>query len=194
MTIALDVDGVVCNWWGGILRTGKKMGLRDKLPMHENWINKWYGSGAAFNKVWDAVKNDKDWWMDLEPIKGALESINFDVECFLTARPVDPNITMLWLKKNGFERWKTVRNSGGYKKVDVMKHFGYRVLVDDKPDILEEVRACSDAPVRCYLMDQPWNRSHNDAGWRIYSLAELPEKMGMPRLGDSPPPLTGGIA
>jgi len=191
-SIALDVDGVICNWWGGIIRTAKSMGLGDQLPRHENWNTKWYGSGVAFNQVWDAVKNNRDWWMGLDPIQGARESINFRVEALITARPVPSELTSAWARKNGFRFEYVYTPKHGVKKSDVMRARGVNVLVDDKPDILEEIRACSDAPLRCYLFDQPWNRLHADGGWRIKSLSELPAALKLPRLGDSPPPILGG--
>lgn len=199
-TIALDVDGVVCNWWGGIIATGQAMGLRDELPLHPNWVTKWMGSGTAFYKVWDAIKTDREWWMNLKPIKGAGDSINFHVDFYITSRPIPPQWTLDWLNKNGFGQPDTkVRGTiQGENKLDVMIREGVDALVDDKPDTLEKVRACTNAKVACFLMDQAWNRMHDDGGWRIKSLNEVPTRIKEffgGELGESPPPLpTPGFA
>lgn len=189
MRVALDVGGVVCDWWGGILAAGKKMGLRDQLPLHKNWIHDWYGQGDAFFKVWDAVKSSPDWWLGLAPIPGAREAITFDVTGFITARPCKSVLTLHWLKSHGFKCEWAYTTRGDEKKVDVMVKEHIDVLVDDKPAIFEEVR--SNPSKRAFLMDQPWNRLWDDRGLRIKSLAELPERLGG-LLGAPPPPILEG--
>jgi hypothetical protein len=178
--IALDIDGVVCDWWGGIIKAGKTLGLQDQLPRSAAWVHRWHGEGEAFDQVWNAVKGSKEWWMSLDPIKGAREAINFHVDAYITARPIPSQWSMDWLNRVGLGRSDSMvyTMKPGIKKVRCMLNEKITFIVDDKPGILEECRATTDAAVGCFLMDQPWNRMHDDKGWRIKSLKEVPERIG----------------
>ena len=196
--IALDVDGVVCDWWGGIIATGKTMGLRDSLPRHPKWVSEWYGRGSAFNKVWDVVKADRAWWMSLKPIKGALASITFTPHLYITARPIPAQWTIDWMNANGFgPTCRRVAPSRGESKAQTMMREGAHFLVDDKPDTVAEVNAIPDAGLYAFLMDQSWNRLYEDGGSRIRSLSEVPERIakmtGAPTLTPPPPLPEGGL-
>ncbi len=162
LRIGLDIDGVICDFIGGIERKlypidGDFVPL---IPTHWN--------DPLVVHMLEEVRGDKEFWLGLRPL---LPSTHLPIQpvVYITQRSVDKEITQEWLDKNGFPHANLVSLTGGSKlqacidnKVDI--------FVDDKYETYEELNQNG---VFCYLFDQPWNRKYNVGHKRIYSLDKL---------------------
>jgi hypothetical protein len=139
--------------------------------------------------------------MELKAYPGALASIDFKVQAYVTARPIDSRISLAWLNANGFpDSVKGVFTvPEGTPKSDALLHAGVNVFVDDRPENFDEINEAGYGGfvMRCLLLDRPWNRTHEAGPWRIKSLKEINPLIGRPAepapsvLPTEPPPPIG---
>lgn len=169
--IALDVDGVLANF-------GKAFKERCEIEGVAEYMHNWdeqpywhhpYNTG----EVWGKVKEDYDFWFNIEPLVNPVE-MPFEPVAYVTHRFID--VTTDWIQANGFPCAPVYTVHPTETKVNILKEIGADIFVDDKYQNFQEV---NDAQRRgeldtiCYLYDAPHNRKFDVGYRRIKSLDEL---------------------
>lgn len=187
--VGLDIDGVICNFHEKIIEIAKERGLGEHFPERWQFINSWHFS-PKFAKLFNEVKVDPEFWLSLDSYPGCAETVDFEVEAYITARPIGGTVTAQWLLEHGFIGQKVISTPG--PKVPALIDQKIELYVDDKPENFLEINA---AGIKCFLMDRPWNRlvetgylAKND-GLRISSLSEVGEYLRKLEAAPEPPPL-----
>lgn len=158
--VALDIDGVLADFNKSVK---SKFGIEND-PTH------WYYSYTFDKALWEELKADKAFWLNIEPyFDGSF--IPFEPVCYVTHRSVPKEWCEEWLEKNHFP-CVPVHVVGG-SKVDKLKELDIDIFVDDKYDNFKEL---NDNGIFTYLLTQPWNERYNVGHKRIDSLVEIIER------------------
>lgn len=168
--VVYDVDGVLANFAQSLIEKAIDMGLGSDFPASWLEIKEWFFS-PRIPEVWSVIEHDIDFWLNIKPLDGSLDSMVVKPFAYLTARPIPSEITSQWLVKNGFPNSQvfTVEPTGS--KVALLKSLRADALVDDRLENCLEVR---DSGILSIMFAQPHNYSHGYKP-RISSLSELPE-------------------
>ena len=196
MRIALDIDGVLCNFnkaYAALL--AQELG-EDLLPVgwaeNQECFHCWdwdtaHGYSPAVQKVvWTQRiwANDK-FWAKLDPLPGAtdvLRQLNWrmkdgKIDCyFVTNRSGEKakKQTEWWLYDKGSIDYPTVLLASD--KVPILKALDVSFFADDK---LETVVQASTYKVPTYLIDAPWNRQGRPELLVAKNVREALEKAGV---------------
>ena len=165
---ATDIDGVLCNFFQGIIQYSKKFGLRHHFPRRWTDLGTWLGPEEHFQTVYDACISDLKFWYDLKPIKNSWEAMALPgrrgPDLYLTARKIPTEWTQKWLEECGFPPAEvvTVGHTKDYKameyKLKVLKEKKIDIYVDDYPDT---VRGLLENGIAAVLFDARHNRNEN---------------------------------
>lgn len=148
--IALDCDGVICNFTGGTIKRAKELGLEFVNSIDE--VNCW-DIHPNFSKVMKEAWGDADFWLNLNP----LNTISFTPHCYITSRPIETKVTEQWLDKHGFPKAKVITVAKPEDKIQHLLDEGVDLLIDD---LHSTVRAALDAGIKAFLFVQPYQRGH----------------------------------
>jgi hypothetical protein len=160
--IGLDIDGVIADFtrgWHNVYPDAPAM------PDHYNYDPL---MGKRFKAMKEAGTLD-DFFLGLNPLIHP-KNIPFVPKGYVTARPIDTQVTELWLKLNGFPKAKVITIPWGESKVDAMKEAGIETFIDDFYDNFKDL---NDAGITTYLYTAPWNIMHDVGDLRLNSLKEL---------------------
>jgi len=128
LKIALDVDGVLANFWA-------PFSAMADIPLP---TDSWSSNHKNFGPTFEKIKNDKEFWGNL-PIITNPNNIDFEITAYVTSLPPEMKSTReAWLKANGFPDAPVIVADD---KLPVLKELGIDVFVDDKPstcDYLQE--------------------------------------------------------
>lgn len=142
MKIAIDVDGVVLNWYH---HACKLSGITPK-PKLKRW------SIPELNAQWGSISQDPEYWQnipELQPYTG------IDFDCYLTAMPA--HFRELRVENIKQTSWPDKPVYVATNKVQWMLENGYHVLFDDRPATIEKVQEAGLIGIQFY---PPY------AGWR----------------------------
>ena len=126
MKIALDVDGVLANFYGSVCKK-----YNQPMLVVNDFNLEW-----ATQKMWDEIYNDYDLWENLIVLSPP-QAITFEFDYYITHIPehlLESRIK--WLRDNGYPE-KPVIDSDD--KLASMRRLGVDILIDDKPEIVKEV-------------------------------------------------------
>ena len=155
--VGLDIDGVLADF---------NKAVKTKYNI-ENKPTAWYYSYTFDSKLWNELKGDKDFWLNIEPyFDGA--SIPFEPVYYVTHRPVPKEWVEEWLEKHHFPCVPVIVTNGS--KVDAIKELNLDIFVDDKYDNFKEL---NNNGIFTYLYTQPWNERYNVGHKRIKSLKDI---------------------
>lgn len=162
--VALDIDGVIANFG----KSYKKFILDRGLQWYpyEEQIH-WNYPYQAQRTCWNDVLQDKDFWLNMEPL--CSPNLPFEPIAYVTARQIPQDWTEEWLVRNGFPS-EPVVTVGSLSKVAAVKKTGAEVFIDD---CFKNFRELTMAGVYTYLMDQPYNRRYDVGVRRIDDLDDL---------------------
>ena len=159
----MDIDGVLANYVKGWNEVYPEIELTPSTYYFDKDIMK------RFNDMKEAGVLD-DFYLNLEPLI-TCDEIPFEPHCYVTARPVDTEITKQWLLKNGFPNRKVITVPTGTSKVEAMNEAGIEIFVDDYYGNFIEL---NNAGIFTYLFTSPWNEKYDVGHMRINSLKEIP--------------------
>lgn len=158
--IGLDIDEVICNW------------VKAWIKYYDMHVPTSWFFDTKIMERFAKMKEDgtlDDFYLNLEPLCKPTD-IPFEPHCYVTARPVDSEVTQRWLEKNGFPMRPIYTVEAGKSKIDVIKQSGIDIFVDDRYETFVELNKKG---ICCYLMDAPHNQRYNVGHKRIKSLKEL---------------------
>lgn len=162
MKIALDIDGVLAHFTKGFYKW-----FNEPFVAPAKWEDEFIG--ANFKKIADVPQ----FWLSL-PVLSSPTDIDFELECYVTARPCSSHISYKWLVEHGFPNRPvfTVGSNGASHntKTDVIKDLGITHMVDDHLYHVVDINKNTDCT--CFIYTQPHNAWANMEP-RIDSLTEL---------------------
>lgn len=135
--IALDVDGVLANFYLAICRYAG-------MPYNslESWGEEW------IFKALSKVRNDSKFWLTL-PMLNPPEAITFDFDCYLSAYPEGMyEMRKLWLQMNGYPDKPLIRSTN---KLKSMLELGLTTLIDDRPETINKINGTKELIGVTYL-------------------------------------------
>ena len=162
LNIGLDIDGVLADFtrgWHQVYPDAPAM------PDKYNYDPK---MGVRF-KAMAAAGTLDNFFLGLNPLFDP-KDLPFEPKAYVTARPVETNITEQWLAKVGFPKKKVITIPWGESKVDAMKEAGIEIFIDDFYDNFKEL---SDAGIISYLYSAPWNIMYDVGDLRVNSLNDI---------------------
>lgn len=155
--VALDIDGVLADF---------NKSVRAQFNI-ENEPTVWNYSYKFNSELWETLKEDKEFWVNIEPYFDGTELL-FEPVCYVTHRPVPKEWCEEWLEKNNFPCVPVYVVNGN--KTEVLKSQNVDIFVDD---CYANFTTLNTNGVFTYLLDRPWNTRYNVGHKRIYSLNEI---------------------
>ncbi len=186
MRIALDIDGVLCDFSGAAVQAIRDLQLAN-LPqdyVHTVWSFEDVLKSGQWGIVFDHLMQQENFWLYLPALSENVEALRTYIAqhgeagiSFITSRPAsfgaDTHLqTQLWLDEHeigslGMEVFVT---EGSASKRQVIEEERIQFFLDDMPG---NVRACAGlVDHRAFLLDRPYNRADVDLP-RVYSVAEF---------------------
>lgn len=170
MKIAIDLDGVVCDFVGTLKRI-----VTDKLDETKYDLGL---SKVKFKNIWDYFTS-RHGFVGIDFIEGAreyLKDLMYDHKVvFVTdRRRKDWGQTLDWKVLKGFDPIGIVFTEGN--KAEHIINNQYDVFLDDKIDILLKTKD----HVKSFLFDQPYNRDIEESVlYRVYNWMHVAEIIDM---------------
>ena len=160
--VALDIDSVLCAFTKGFYEW-----FNEPYVAPKEWSDPFIIKN--FRKIIDVPA----FWLGLD-ILSHPDDINYNITCYITARPIASHISYKWLIDNGFPDRPvfTVGSSGEHHntKTDVIKTLGITHMVDDHLVHCIDINKNTDCS--CFCFTQPHNE-HILFEPRINNLSEL---------------------
>lgn len=174
LNIAADIDGCLANFMASFLIKAKELNRHHELPKSwQEWYQYFKYDGLGdFSYVWDQIRNDTDFWLNIEPF----DIPPFTPKVYVTARSIPSEITYQWLEKYNIPLAPVITIGPNKPKSEAIRIFEKEqnlVLDFFVEDLYENFKELNEAGIYCYLLDRPWNRQYNVGRQRIYSLKEL---------------------
>jgi len=158
--VALDIDNVLANFskryceWFDIQETPTSWNFDPKIG----------------DRLQALARDQEEFWLGMEPMPQSLpEMMRFEPIGYVTSRVVPSEITMEWLRRNGYPLSPVITVGHNESKVEALNRLGAEVFVDDR---WENYLECNRGGVFTYLFDAPHNQRYSNAR-RIKSLSEL---------------------
>lgn len=161
--IGLDIDGVLANF---------TLAWHELYPEISPTPNTWYLDPKIkerFKAMREANTLD-NFFLNIKPLLSP-EDIPFEPHCYITSRPVSPEISKQWLHKNGFPAKPVYGLKIKESKVEAAKTAGIDIFIDD---FYENFVELNDNGIETYLYTAPWNIMYDVGKLRINSFMELP--------------------
>ena len=164
MIILLDVDGVVCNFVGGLIASH---GWPIKHEEYTSW-NHHRTLGMSDEEMWRPT-NDGKWWTNLQEYDWAKRLVSelrqVGEVIFCTSPSLDatcPSQKVAWLRATGLmDSSKNDYQIGSRKELNAKSG---AILIDDSDSNVFKYREHGGAAV---LFPQPWNRSKTYSGDKV---------------------------
>lgn len=156
MKLALDIDGVIADFTGGICKLAHELGFSHWPKSHDE-VNNWSIS-SDFMVVFEQVMHQSDFWLGLEPLPNTLD---FKPFIYLTARPIASDITKEWLKTHNFPKADVITVSDPQEKLQILQAKDVDILIDDYYRTIDQINK-SDCKTIGLLYAAPYQRGHED--------------------------------
>lgn len=177
MIILLDVDGVLCDFVGGVIKS-HNLGIDSS-----EWSSWDYHKrlGISDEDLW-SVTNDGKWWTELEPYPWAFDLLGMvkqyaDV-IFCTSPSLDyrcPSQKVKWLRDHGF--LSTYSNEYQINSHKELNAGSGAILIDDSDSNISKYRR---AGGRAICFPQPWNLNQSHVDHRLeFTKLRLEDLLGL---------------
>lgn len=149
LKIGLDIDGVLCDFMGGFYEFfGEIYVPVDDFNDPFVWKN--------FSKI----EHNKEFWKNLKPLINP-KDVQFDVFCYITARPIPSHLTYLWLVNNEFPSAPVfstrldIQNASC--KLETIIDLELDYFLDDNLEIASKIQIGSHT--KSYLLNASYNQN-----------------------------------
>ncbi|MFW6219901.1 MAG: hypothetical protein ACOC33_03595 [bacterium] len=168
MKIGLDIDEVICDWVSSWM---KKYGFKerpttwyfdDKIMERFETMRKNQGKSKWFSEL-------DEFYLNLKPLFFSNE-LPFEPHCYITARPVNTEITNMWLKAYDFPDKLVYTVPSRTSKVNAAKKAAIDIFIDDS---YENFIDLNDNGIRTYLFTREHNKQYDVGEMRIDSFSDL---------------------
>lgn len=160
--IGLDIDGVLADFTRGWHQVYPDA---PALPNRYNYDPK---MGERFKTMKKAGVLDM-FFLSLKPLFDP-KKLPFIPKGYVTARPIETNVTERWLAETGFPAGNVITVPWGESKVDAMHEAGIEIFIDD---FYDNFRDLNDAGIITYLYTAPWNLHYDVGDLRLNSLSDI---------------------
>lgn len=162
MKIGLDIDEVLAGWVEAWMerydiKEVPKSWKFDPLIMER------------FNAMRECGELD-EFYLNVKSLIDPAE-LSFEPHCYITSRPVDNEISVEWLRRNGFPSKNVFTVPLKSSKVDAAKEAGVEIFVDDAYHNFLEL---NENGIKTYLFTREHNRSFDVGELRLNSLKDIP--------------------
>jgi uncharacterized HAD superfamily protein len=190
MNIAVDIDGVLCNFTKAFVGVLQKVFPEKQIPPDyepEDWNYTKYLNRAEMAMAWRTLVGSENFWFNCEALPG-LGQLQTFISTFrhkginiiyCTSRSETMGDTVLvqtrnWLAQRGcmYANCTIIPVDGHDKKAAIYRLLNVQYSIDDKWETVAECQAISGHSA--WLLDQPWNRSAAELP-RISSVREYCE-------------------
>lgn len=172
MRIGFDLDGVLANFeaaYAPLLSRVTGKNVPSSKPNIWDW-DKLYATKEQLSVVWNEIKTNPTFWTTLEPTEFCADSLDYLNKCraegddvyFITTRPGLNSAyqSRVWLEAQGFVDADVYIAGNATEKSQIAQQLGLDFFIDDKP---ENCEAVSEVVPYTVVLDQPWNRSWDNA-------------------------------
>lgn len=153
MKTALDLDGVLANFCHSFIEKANQMGLAEHFPPCWRSVRSWEIS-PRFDEVWNVIKDDYRFWISLEPMPFS-QPLDFWVDCYITARPIDSAVSANWLFLHGYPERPVITVDNPFGKLIHLQERQVELFVDDN---VETVKYLRESGINAVLFDSPYHR------------------------------------
>jgi hypothetical protein len=158
-----------------IIRTAHDLNFGNNFPKHFSEVSAW-NIGNGFEELFDMVKNDAFWWLNMPLNDCIMPFPDIKVDCYITARPIPSQISEIWVAKMGLQEAPVFTVQHAHQKAVIGIERGLTHFVDDKPSTVREMNW---AGIDAYLYRTPANRHEREGLNCISSLTELYNILGV---------------
>lgn len=157
----LDIDGVLADFEKHFL-------TYLNLPMDHptDW------NDYRFRDKFSEIENDLTFWSGIPRIFDPAE-FDYPIKGYVTARPIDNQLTSAWLECAGFPKGELINVGSNGSKVEILKE-KCDVFVDDSIYNFTELQS---AGVTCFLMSRPHNKKYNVGFYRVQDIKDLLKRL-----------------
>lgn len=160
--IGLDIDGVLA---------GFRIAWSKKYPEIDAKSSSWHFDDKIKERFDTMIKDNMldEFYLNI-PTLIKPEDIPFELTCYITARPVNSDVTEKWLNLHGFPTKPVVTVGINKTKIDAAKENHVEIFIDDNYDNFVEL---NDNGIFCYLYTAPWNIKYDVGHMRLNSLKDI---------------------
>lgn len=168
--IALDIDGVLANFYEAFVKEATARGIGTPDAMYENQFH--WNLLYSHHPLWEIIHKDEEAVEDffVNKVQPFPVEVPFEPTCYITARKIDSRITQRWLEKHNFP-CVPVYSTNEQSKVDILVKNQIDIFVDDAFHNFVDIN--NSGLTFCYLMDAPYNRKYDVGHMRIYKLSDI---------------------
>lgn len=162
--LAVDVDGVLCDFVNAIYQKGVELMLIEEIEVPT--CMQQYEFPDIIGTLYKALLDEKSFWLNLPVHDNTLCVVP---TAYVSAREIPVSWTQEWLLSNGFPA-APVYHTNGASKVDLLTDLGIQVMVEDCPSHYFQINK---AGIPTYLYSQPYNINIEAEQHRIDKLSHL---------------------
>ena len=160
LRIGLDIDGVLADF---------RMAVIKKYNLYTG--NSSWKFSYLINQLWNDIKDNKEFWLNIEPICNP-KDIPFEPVLYCSNRRHSGKWIEEWIEKHNFPCCPVITTSKN--KSEILKKHKIDIFVEDKFQNYQEIK---NAGIKCFLITRDWNEKYNVGIDRIVSLEELKYKL-----------------
>jgi len=168
--IALDIDGVLCDFGDGVINRAKEMNLEVHFPITSRHIQKW-DICDKFTEVMEDAWLDKNFWLNLKPINKS-RPLLINPVAYITSRPISTKVTEQWLDRWGFPPARVITVEKPTNKLRHLKQLNVDMYVDDLHTTIIQLRR---ARINAILFEAPYQISVKEECKELPTIKNLKE-------------------
>lgn len=159
--IGLDIDGVLADFEKGFL---------EYCSAEDYCISSW--NDPLFRTRFHEITEDPQFWVNLDRCEDLIgKNLHFNPAAYITARPIDTEVTEHWLFDiNQFPHAPVITVGVDMSKVDACNKYGIDIFVDDGYHNFQELNLTG---TFCYLKTRKHNQHYEVGHRRIDSVLDL---------------------